>query len=668
MLAGVLVGDLLMQLAAKVALANHFAGLAMLTLVALAQLVVTVAMFHVLRPGLPHVLAAQRSADKAATTEAQAVKEPGAVDRRGSRLVRMITIALLPFFAYYAAWGFLGDIVRQYSRATLDQADFGQSANVLDVLDSRWLLVSVAVSWLIHRLAKFMQTKTKAASFWQIVVVICETNWIFVGLYVISRWKDSALQWLMSRHFWSALQASVDGLANPVPMASAAPMVPVESIAPSTVAVNLFFFMLLPLIWLVMAALIYGYDVRDDAALMRVHGRLERAGRRYVGLPKFLRDFVEHFIAGYRSRYLPIANGVRLDSQLQSGAFVHAGRRLPLARLGRCLAMAGHDAADRSARARRLADFFAWRDAAVRQPVPGFLHRHPDRAAAHMLSRRRAGDSVFDGEAGGEVNSLRLRGEGRSLRRPLKAQEPRPLAAQSDSRADGLDGVLGHDEGFAHGDDFALLGAGEDRRGAVHHAVRQADAGDEVGQPAAPGGVGQYHLAAQPLFLQIGVANRYRKGGDDGEGVVGQAAGLAAAQIGQPPLAAAEWHGLAELDIPGDEVVAVQPFTDAVIAGLGQRQRQQDSERGKTAPAPFFLGLSAFVGGWFEIGRNCGHAFALVLLSVESFERKLRCGIALGSSWVTLKRLSSLHRRTKFAESRTVSDFRDGFLAPEPPD
>ncbi|RVA67110.1 hypothetical protein, partial [Mesorhizobium sp. M7A.F.Ca.CA.001.08.1.1] len=267
-LAGVMVGDLLMLLAAKVALANHFAGLAMLTLVALAQLVVTVAMFHVLRPGLPHVVAAQRGADKAATTETQT--KPGAeADRRGSRLVRMITIALLPFFAYYAAWGFLGDIVRQYSRETLDQADFGQSADVLDVLDSRWLLVSVAVSWLIRRLAKFMQAKTGAESFWQIVVVICETNWIFVGLYVISRWKDSALQWLMSRNFWSVLQASVDGLANPVPMVSAAPMVPVEisSIAPSTAAINLFFFMLLPLIWLVMAALIYGYDVRDDAAL-----------------------------------------------------------------------------------------------------------------------------------------------------------------------------------------------------------------------------------------------------------------------------------------------------------------------------------------------------------------------------------------------------------------
>ncbi|RUW98480.1 hypothetical protein EOA35_23300, partial [Mesorhizobium sp. M8A.F.Ca.ET.023.01.1.1] len=296
-LAGVLAGDLLLQVAAKVALANHFAGLAMLTLVALAQLVVTVAMFHVLRPGLPNVLAAQRGADKAAESKV-AGNEASDADRRGSRLVRMITIALLPFFAYYAAWGFLGDIVRQYSRASLDQAGFGQSGNVLDVLDSRWLLISVAVSWLVRRLAKFMQSRTKALSFWQIVVVICETNWIFVGLYVISRWKDSALQWLMSRNFWSVLQASIDGLASPVPVAtaasvvtaasaapvvtaaSAAPVVPVEitSIAASTVAVNLFFYMLLPLIWLVMAALIYGYEVRDDAALMRVNGRVERFG------------------------------------------------------------------------------------------------------------------------------------------------------------------------------------------------------------------------------------------------------------------------------------------------------------------------------------------------------------------------------------------------------
>ncbi|MBN9068376.1 MAG: hypothetical protein J0H60_18500, partial [Rhizobiales bacterium] len=57
-LIGIFAGDLLMQFAARVSIHNHFAGLALLTLVALAQLTVTVAMFQVLRPGLPSIRAA----------------------------------------------------------------------------------------------------------------------------------------------------------------------------------------------------------------------------------------------------------------------------------------------------------------------------------------------------------------------------------------------------------------------------------------------------------------------------------------------------------------------------------------------------------------------------------------------------------------------------------
>ena len=304
-LIGVVAGDLLLQLAARVGLQNHLAGLGLLTAVALAQLVVTVAMFQVLRPGLPAVQAALNRAES-----------NGAAAPSGSaRLARMITIALLPFFAYYAAWGFLGDTVRQYSRLALELAPFGESGNVLDALDSRWLLVSVAVAWVVRFFAKRMQARS-AASIWPIVVVICETNWIFVGLYVISRWKDDALAWLMSRSFWSFLQALADGVVAPVSTAVAKPMVPVEitSITPATTAIDLFFYMLLPLVWLVMTALVFGYDVRDDAELMRIHARVERFGERYRAVPKFFRDFVEHFISGYRSRYLPIANGVRLTA------------------------------------------------------------------------------------------------------------------------------------------------------------------------------------------------------------------------------------------------------------------------------------------------------------------------------------------------------------------
>ena len=57
---------------------------------------------------------------------------------------------------------------------------------MLDVLDLRWLAFSVAVSWVVRLWRKARQKRGGARSVWQIVVVICETNWIFVGFYVIS--------------------------------------------------------------------------------------------------------------------------------------------------------------------------------------------------------------------------------------------------------------------------------------------------------------------------------------------------------------------------------------------------------------------------------------------------------------------------------------------------
>src|SRR5262245_20830151 len=129
-LLGLLAADILMWLAVKAAFVNHYAGLGVLTLVALAQLVTTVSLIQIVRPGLPALSAAQAEANKEAD---QDVKGRGV-----SRLATIVTVALLPFFAYYAAWGFLGDTIRQYSRLALSYVPFGESGgNVLDVLDSK---------------------------------------------------------------------------------------------------------------------------------------------------------------------------------------------------------------------------------------------------------------------------------------------------------------------------------------------------------------------------------------------------------------------------------------------------------------------------------------------------------------------------------------------------
>ena len=303
-LTGVLAHELLLLLAVHTGFANHLAGLAVLTLVALTQLVITVTLFQVLLPGLPALRAAQAAARGGA----------GGPEEAGSRrLLSAVTIALLPFFAYYAAWGFLGNTVRQYSRLALDLDPFGTHGNILDALDSRWLLVSVAVSWLVRKVAKRLRERT-GRPLWQVVVVLCETNWILIGLYVISRWKSHAWSWLANHNVWENLHGLLNLIATPVAAARAAGMVPAETLVdtPGTLLVQLFFYALLPVVWLVMAALVYGYDVRSDQELLRMHRRIERFGERYRAIPKFLRDFIAHFIGGYRSRYLPVANGVRL--------------------------------------------------------------------------------------------------------------------------------------------------------------------------------------------------------------------------------------------------------------------------------------------------------------------------------------------------------------------
>ncbi|MGL4961146.1 MAG: hypothetical protein ACRC67_07920 [Inquilinus sp.] len=322
-LIGILLNDQLVLLSANIGFVDRSLGFAALTLVVLTKLVVTVISFMILRPALPAAAAAQALSagtavpitgpDPAIAGGTGPSPAPAASTRRQrlTSFATTLTIALVPFFAYYAAWGLLNDTIREYSILGLDLAPLGEGGNLLDAIGARWLVVSVVATWILRRLFIALRDRT-GAPVWKLLIVLCETNWVFIGLFVLSQWKDEAIAWVASGTAWEWLNRIWQAVLTPISTAFAAAE-PVEQAMPdaTTAATGLFFYALLPLIWLVLAALIYGHDLGGDPGWMR-HRRLERIGSRYAALPKFIRDFIGHFIGGYRSRYLPVANSIRL--------------------------------------------------------------------------------------------------------------------------------------------------------------------------------------------------------------------------------------------------------------------------------------------------------------------------------------------------------------------
>lgn len=294
-LTGMLAEDVLTEIAVRIGFLNQLAGLSTLTLVVLVKLVVIVALFEIVRPGLPSLQAAAKAAESA-QAERQANGPAG--------FTMALSLALVPFFAFYAAWGFLSDTVREYSKLALDLTPFGENARILEVSGGWLLLVSVAIAWLVRAGAKQMHKRSRHM-FWPFLIVVCEANWAFIALYVLSNWQSEIMA------FMARLPETLGGWLFPAARAAGvAPPVEHTPLAWHDALTAIFLYALYPVVWLALAALVYGYDI--GRAELPAHGRLSRAIARWDGLPKTLRDFLSHFVAGTARRYRALAAGVGL--------------------------------------------------------------------------------------------------------------------------------------------------------------------------------------------------------------------------------------------------------------------------------------------------------------------------------------------------------------------
>jgi hypothetical protein len=225
----------------------------------------------------------------------------------------VLSIVLVPFFAYYAAWGFLGDVVREYSLLGLRLDPFGAHGPLLRAGDSQWLLLIVAFSWLARKVCEEHLRKHGGFS-WRLVATVLSANWVFIGLYALSAYQEQISAWLLQLPFVDVFIRATVAAKAALPALSLPGFLTGwdSALAASR---DLFFFVLLPWVWFALAALIYNRKVvaTNSSASVTV-GRVEG---RYATLPMPVRKVLDKLIGGYRTRYLPIARSIELT--LNSG-------------------------------------------------------------------------------------------------------------------------------------------------------------------------------------------------------------------------------------------------------------------------------------------------------------------------------------------------------------
>ena len=320
--AGALGTQLLLLLAVEIGMLSRLLGLFALAPVILLQLLVFVAMFVILRRGMAG-REGQRTDGPPPPASAHTADASDPAPAPPEALAGLLLIALVPFYGYYAGWGLLGDTLRSYTQVfyttQMARTDFTRPEPVptaLEIGQTGWVILAVALIWAVRRAAKAIHART-GAGIWPLVVVACEATWALLGLYVLTGWKTALAGWL------ATLPAPGEMLGWVVPAAGAAAAmgagigdgqaIPVDWPQPQALwpwLVGLFWYAMLPLVWFNLGAIVYGHDLhRIDSRTRRVAGG---ALDRWRALPRPVTDFIGHFWAGLVKRWHAVINGVLL--------------------------------------------------------------------------------------------------------------------------------------------------------------------------------------------------------------------------------------------------------------------------------------------------------------------------------------------------------------------
>lgn len=247
-LGGEAVHQLLVQLAGFVGGHTTLGGLLLLPLAVAARLISYVAMYLTVQRSLPH---------------AAPEGEPGP-----RRFAQAILTAILPFFAFSAAWGMLdADLIEFFRIASsialsdagfdLDQLGDRGGLVAIGVLPITVLLIALAVRLVLARFG------ARLPSWTLVIAAYAEVLWTFMLFTLVGQWWADAKEWLAER----AAAVWLDGIGDWF----AANLVPVAALWEGALWLVGFLVaaVFVPAAWLTIAGVTYGTAFDETPPVLR---------------------------------------------------------------------------------------------------------------------------------------------------------------------------------------------------------------------------------------------------------------------------------------------------------------------------------------------------------------------------------------------------------------
>lgn len=291
-LAGALANYVVVEVAGFVGAYTAIGGLMIMPLAILAPLTAYVAMFLVLRDGMPQL-------------QKLAPRSPDARERR-RQFVSALLGGILPFFAFYTAWGFLRGDMQDYTERALEVRRTAsqvsgvvfESQGTVDRLGFDVVTIPIIVLAFAGRWA-YKRWNARLPRWSSPLAVYLEAVWVFLTLYLISDGLGQITGWVQSRQamVWLAdFRAGLTGVLAPVAFVWDG----VEWLLGEAGGI-----LLLPIAWLTIAGVLYGQAVAASAP--KLAGRVpERVRTRYGTIPARARRRMNDVGGSLVARFRPI--------------------------------------------------------------------------------------------------------------------------------------------------------------------------------------------------------------------------------------------------------------------------------------------------------------------------------------------------------------------------